>query len=226
MGAPAVQPLISGLTDGNAQVRGSAARALDRLGWRPDTGPAGAAYWAAKGEWDRCVALGGPAVGPLLALLERGSTADQAAAVQALGRVGAPAVEPALGALAHPQWRVRAGAAEALGGLADRRAVPPLMDSLSDSQWETRKAAANALAQLYRSGTLDEAQKGLLLQRRAAITAAHEDQPPSHYDRTVKEHTDYKPSSDCTDHEDVQAGHTDRPYGHVDEGGIGVEVPF
>jgi HEAT repeat protein len=68
--ARAVEPLTAALKDwGSAGWRHggywAVAEALDRLAWSPDSGEAGAAYWAVKGKWDKCVQIGAPAVEPL-----------------------------------------------------------------------------------------------------------------------------------------------------------------
>ena len=48
----------------------SAARALDQLDWKPARSDAGARYWIAKGEWEKCIDIGAPAVEPLIAVLK------------------------------------------------------------------------------------------------------------------------------------------------------------
>jgi len=67
--AQAVQPLLSALMDEDAASQ-TIANALDKLGWKPDQTAEGAAYWIARGEWDRCVQIGSPAVEPLIASLK------------------------------------------------------------------------------------------------------------------------------------------------------------
>jgi hypothetical protein len=70
------------------------AKALDGLGWWPDRAEAGAAYWAAKGEWDKCVKIGAPAVLPLIAAFEDQGVRRYRYAIEALIHIDAPAVEP------------------------------------------------------------------------------------------------------------------------------------
>ncbi|GEM_PF-4126905 len=103
-GACAVEALIDALTDREEFVRSAAAEALDALAWSPDRSEAGAAYWAAKGEWHECA------------------------------QIGAPAVEPLIGALTlrDNNEHVRAAAAEALGTIGDARALAPLIAALKD----------------------------------------------------------------------------------------------
>jgi HEAT repeat protein len=109
----AVEPLVTALKDDDSYVRGNAARALgqigdrsaleplvaalgndcwlreavgalDKLAWSPDRSAAGAAYWATKGEWGKCVEIGGPAVEPLIANLTIGGWAARKAVARAL----------------------------------------------------------------------------------------------------------------------------------------------
>ena len=69
IGKPAVEPLLSALTDSDSNVREAVANALEDIGWQPDQGVNGAAYWATRKEWDRCVQIGKPAIEPLIAVL-------------------------------------------------------------------------------------------------------------------------------------------------------------
>lgn len=65
----AVEPLIFALEDKDSDVRSRAATALDVLKWQPGKDEAGAAYWIAKEQYDSCVAIGAPAVKPLIKCL-------------------------------------------------------------------------------------------------------------------------------------------------------------
>jgi len=79
IGAEAMDLLIAELEDGNASE--SAVEALESLGWHPDRHAAGATYWIVKGEANRCVEIGAPAVKPLIAARNsRERTARKAAA--------------------------------------------------------------------------------------------------------------------------------------------------
>jgi HEAT repeat protein len=61
----AIPPLITALNDQNQDVRKAAAGALDTLHWSPGRDATGVAYWMGKGDWDRCVEIGVPAIEPL-----------------------------------------------------------------------------------------------------------------------------------------------------------------
>ena len=172
--ARAVEPLTAALTE-KLGFR-SIADALDGLGWTPDNGPTGAAYWVAKDEWDRCVEIGAPAVEVLIAVLKEGGPLSGGPAAEALGKIGdARAVEPLIAALREPRGRgagddfewlrtsgygglatamrdapviMRARAAEALGKIGDARAVEPLTAASRSGEDAVRQAAAEALSKI------------------------------------------------------------------------------
>jgi HEAT repeat protein len=83
IGTPAVLPLIAVLKIGNT----TAANLLDRLGWQPDKGEAGAAYWIAKQRWDKCVEIGASAVESLIAALSDQDPSNRMAAAQSLVKI-------------------------------------------------------------------------------------------------------------------------------------------
>ena len=190
--AGVVQPLIAALSDPDSDVRRGALGSLERLGWRPDQGPAGAAYWAAKGTWAKCVEIGAAAVDPLLALLSHGEHLVAPGAARALGQIGdARAVEPLIAALEKRERDTCVEAATALGSIGDPLAVEPLVAVVTSdaSFWRERKAAAEGLLGLYRSGRLSARQKASLLVRREVIAQTH---------------TDW--ASDCGSHGDTGTG--------------------
>ena len=118
----AIEPLVDALVEGRVAAS-ICAEALDNLGWRPDMGKAGAFYWVAKSQWDKCVEIGSPAVEPLIESFCEG-------AAEALGQIGdARAIEPLIEKLTHPLqgWYTRKTAAGALvamyrGGKLDMQA--------------------------------------------------------------------------------------------------------
>ena len=142
-------PLTRALGDPAEAVRAASAKALEKLGWEPDTGEAGAAYWAAKKKWKQCVSIGGPAVAPLIAILQRADEAARPGACAALGEIGDPRSEAALvAALSDPGMRVRKAAAQALGEIGAAGAAGPLAAALADRTEEVRAAAAASLDKL------------------------------------------------------------------------------
>jgi HEAT repeat protein len=142
----AVEPLIAALPTK------SAAEALNQLGWEPGRDEVGARYWMAKGDWEKCVAIGAPAVEPLIGELQYGGW--QAAEV--LGQIGdTRAVEPLIAALKDEDSFVRWQAAEALGQIGDTRAVEPLIAALKDESKQVRGPAAEALRRIGDARTVE-----------------------------------------------------------------------
>jgi HEAT repeat protein len=130
-GVQATEGLRAALSDGDSHVRQAAAEALGKLGWQPDGSEAGAVYWVVQRRWDRCVEIGEPAVGPLIApLVEesgRFSNLVRSSAADALGRIGSKkAVGPLIAALKSRSDSVAGAAASALGEFGARRATRSL----------------------------------------------------------------------------------------------------
>jgi HEAT repeat protein len=97
----AIAPLTQALFDVDPEpsqdlnVREKAALALDTLGWQPPFDSTGAAYWAAKHEWDKCADLGVDAVEPLIYALSATGPYTKPYimdVVRALKRVGTEAI--------------------------------------------------------------------------------------------------------------------------------------
>jgi len=165
--ARAVEPLIAVLKDKEKglDLRQAAAWALEQLGWKPDQGEDGAWYWIVRRDWEKAVALGFPAVEPLIAVLkdayEDGDVRQAAAG--ALGKIGdARALEPLIAALKDGSSGVRQAVAEALGKIGDVRALEPLIAVLKKkgADWEekysyVRPAAARALGNIRDSRALE-----------------------------------------------------------------------
>jgi HEAT repeat protein len=130
MGTPAIGPLIDALTSGGqskAKMRSAAAQALEKLGWEPGMGEAGARYWIEQGEWTKCAEIGAPAVDPLIEALAEGEAERSHDAAQALGRIGAPAVEALSGLLGSNDDEIRRRAIEALAQIGTPSVVHPLL---------------------------------------------------------------------------------------------------
>jgi HEAT repeat protein len=173
----AVEPLTNALQYGGPELRKAAAEALDKLGWLPDEGANGAAYWVVKNEWARCVKIGEPALVPLTAALKDLKEDVRRAAARALGEIGeSKAVESLAAALNDEDSNVRLAIADALGKLSDPCALVPLISLLKDSNWHIRRTAANALVQLYKYDLLNNEQQNRLLSERPAIIDKHVDE--------------------------------------------------
>jgi HEAT repeat protein len=117
--ARAIDPLIAVLKcEGHYATRETAANVLEKLGWKPDFGENGAWYWATKKDWEKCVALGIPAVNPLISILK---ATDNKNAAMALGEIGdARAVDPLIIALRCHDKSACIASAEALKKLYHR----------------------------------------------------------------------------------------------------------
>jgi HEAT repeat protein len=93
----AIDDLMPVLDDDELPVRRAAAQALEALGWKPKPGAAEAAYRIKLHEHARCVEIGAPAVGPLVHAFVRGDLAAGGIVEQ----IGGPAVEPLIAILEH-----------------------------------------------------------------------------------------------------------------------------
>lgn len=181
MGPAAIAPLASALKDNtnSSYVRKTAAKALGQIG-------------------------DSLAVASLTEALHDNSVDVQQAAVDALDKLLWQPDRSEAGAIywvTKRQWDQCVN----IGGTA----VKPLIAILTDSSKSNRQAAAGALVQIYKSGSLNEAHKLLILNQRDKITQKHED---------GDQHSDYSESrsSDCDYHSDSR--------GHVDTG-IGINFP-
>lgn len=145
----AVEPLIKILLDRDKALREAAAKALDKIGWKPEQGEAAAIYWITKGNFTKCLAIGKSAAPALIKTLADVDHEVREEAARALGQLHDPrAVEPLIRALEKPdqgRW-VREAAATALGQLGDARAVEPLIKAFNDDNVKWK--AINALVQL------------------------------------------------------------------------------
>jgi HEAT repeat protein len=92
-------------------------------------------------------AIGVPAVSPILQLL-RSEDPRMEAVAGTLSQIGTAAVPALLDALADPSLAVQAAAARALGSIDDDRAARPLVSLLEQASDDVRTTAAMALADL------------------------------------------------------------------------------
>jgi HEAT repeat protein len=112
----AVEPIVKALITGDHYTVRDAARALHVLGWQPSDDDVKARYLVGLGELGDAVALGFPAVEPLILALKCGDARIQCIAAKTLGSMGstAQAAVPALTELLkdkEPLVRVAASAA-------------------------------------------------------------------------------------------------------------------
>ena len=156
----AIPPLIHLLADQESSVRKEAGRALDKLGWTPDSPETEAQLSIVKEDWGNCEKLGSGAVVPLIAALKfgyRDANADRRQYVaRILGRIGdRRAVQPLLAALVdpYPHYGKCKEIASALIKIGDLQAVPALLEALhypgnKADDWNVRHFAEEALKEL------------------------------------------------------------------------------
>ncbi|HLO34278.1 MAG TPA: HEAT repeat domain-containing protein [Anaerolineales bacterium] len=157
IGTPSVEPLVAALSD--KHTRRTAAQALYKLGWKPGAGQTdeiSSVYWIANQQWQKCIAIGAPAVGPLIEALEEERQdvrqavvnsldelgwqpgTDEASAIYYVTKkqwhkcveIGAPAVNTLIAVLHGRDQLACRDAAHALGMIGDARAVQPLIKTL------------------------------------------------------------------------------------------------
>jgi HEAT repeat protein len=178
IGRPAETQLIATLMDWYAFRREIAALVLEKMGWRPGNDEAGMAFQVIKRNWEECLDIGTPAVGPLILAFQtddktRKETADilgkigdsraieplvstlndkDTAVIEAvknaLVKIGIPAVEPLIAVLINPDKNVKIAAAEILGEIGDSRSIGPLTTLLKNEDWSVRLAGTRALGKI------------------------------------------------------------------------------
>jgi HEAT repeat protein len=84
----------------------------------------------------------------LIAALAGPNPAERQHAREALVAVGRPAVGPLIRVLDDPRSQVRWEAVKALASIGDHAAAPALIGALEDEDWDVRWLAANALIDL------------------------------------------------------------------------------
>jgi HEAT repeat protein len=240
IGTPSIDLLIATLKvcDRDRDVREVAAAVLDRIGWKPGQDESSAAYWIAKKDWNACIAIGAPAVGPLgLALRDPYGMVGKAAA-GALGQIGdRAAVEPLIAAFDDKDKNVRQAAALALGQIGDPRAIEPLSAAIQDRKKLMWEAAAGALGQIRDPRVVDpliaaladekwsarKAAAGALIQvyQSGVLDEAHKQQILAQRGRMASVHDDR--TDHFTNHQSGDCSHSDYDQ-HTDNQGIG--VPF
>ena len=73
-----IQYLVNALRYQYANVRRSAAEALEQVGWQPDTPQTAADYYSAKEDWNKCIEIGPSAVDAIIPCLQVPSLRDGA----------------------------------------------------------------------------------------------------------------------------------------------------
>ena len=145
----ATDVLVGALTDEDWHVREKAAQALDNIGWSPQAIGEQVSFAIAKQDWPKCIALGAPAVEPLLVIVQRREHGVAMEAAAALGALKEPrAAEPIAELLMDKEFYTRSVKREIAQSLAKlgSPAIDPLVKALNDEDDDVRQAAAQALS--------------------------------------------------------------------------------
>ncbi len=144
--ARAIKPLLKTLRRTDREV----VEALGKLGWKPTNDEDSAWYWIAKHDWKNCIAVGAPAVLPLLEILNSGSGYMRKDAAYALGQIGDPrATESLIDALRDRDYELRNRAIYALGRIG-QPAVNRLIEAFKSNNTNEYQGAAEALEKIGR----------------------------------------------------------------------------
>jgi HEAT repeat protein len=111
----AIEPLIEALKE--KDIRETAAKALDSLGWVPGKDDQSALYFIVKGEFNKCAEIGEQAVDPLIKELKRDDFLTREQTKKALIEIGEPSVKPLINILnnnAFKNYQLCAVSAEVL----------------------------------------------------------------------------------------------------------------
>ena len=130
------------------RIRLSAANGLDELGWHPEQDEIAAYYWLAKEDWEKCIAIGAPALKPLISALKYDKKETRIMAVKLLAKLGnGQVVEPLIATLHDQDKDIRLEAIQALSTIGHERSIEPLIAILLDASTEDalRLASAKAL---------------------------------------------------------------------------------
>jgi HEAT repeat protein len=76
IGESSKESLVAVLSSTNGNARKEAAKALDKLGWKPNDDEAGAAYWIVHRNWDKVISMGAPAIESLITAFQTGGDRD------------------------------------------------------------------------------------------------------------------------------------------------------
>ena len=133
-----VDGLVRALAYRDADIRQSAASALDKLAWAPRDDMEWVRYLIAKQAWQELVQAGSPAVEPLIDVLKDEDQDIVKGARMALEELAHDSPDVVIGpmvrALEDSSWVL---AAEILGATGDPRAIEPLIGALRHEQFLT-----------------------------------------------------------------------------------------
>lgn len=153
IGKPAIEPLISTLSNSDADVRRNTVIALGEIGDAHAVEPLVSALSDpdANVRYRAAIALGKigePAVEPLVSALSDRVANVRYSTAYALQQIGIRAIEPLINALSNPDANIRGSAAYALAEIGHTRAVEPLINALRDPNEDVQGSAVDALERL------------------------------------------------------------------------------
>jgi HEAT repeat protein len=198
-----------------------AADSLEKLGWQPGEDETGAAFWAGKGDWEKCIQLGRKdlALEPMIYALSDDSTHRVQAAVTAIVKLGDANAAQHLVPLLNNKWNfIRKQVIAALGSLRNPVAVDPLITILQGNDSFEAADAAKALGEIgdpravdplitalhSYSGESEAAAALVKFYRSGQISEIQKNAILQHKDKiTNQRHRDYHDDGDCP------KGHTD-----------------
>ncbi len=140
--------LLTALEDEYYNVRMEAASSLDRLGWHPANDTERARYFIATEQWEKVVALGRPAIPPLIDTLRDDYYSVRKGISESLRSLARYSVGPLEEALGNPDIRIRNGAGDILTSLGKSdRVFRPLRpgnpDERADAKQEKSQGAGS-----------------------------------------------------------------------------------
>jgi HEAT repeat protein len=158
----ALEPLLQSLTDLDPDVQHSARRALESLGWRPESEVSSenplerGRYLVLRKRWAELEAMGELAVDPLIEALNHGDKYVRWRAARTLGRLGNPkATEYLMIALRDEDAGVLKGVTFALGKLVGEHLLTPVIQVLTVEDEKIRLKAADVLARTHDPRVID-----------------------------------------------------------------------
>ena len=141
--------LVPLLRHGDAGVRGSAAQALDTLGWQPANRDDEIWFLVDRGQCSRAASFGVDALAPLEAALSSGTYSLCISAVRALGEIDdRRVVRPLLKALKSEDTAICGAAIDALARIGGPEALEPITEMLRHTTPQVRLAAVESLRTL------------------------------------------------------------------------------
>ncbi len=167
----AVEPLVAAMEDESPIVRSAALKALEKLGWKPESDSERFIFLVEKRDWKTCLKLDKPAtIDALIELLTHWETEEsvRSEVVSQLNKIRDESlVEPLIKALKH--HAAQEPAVRILGMIGDTRAVEPVIMMLKDDDPLVRWTAATALGKLGDKRAVEPLARSLITDERIRV---------------------------------------------------------